>query len=159
MGPTSSSRFEITVNEGNPFDLSKDDTYYFPSGNVAANGDEREKSYMFKIYKWESTFTIDSFLRMTLHYDGSHISVISPPHVKGQQCGMCGDFNRDHRYEMLGPNECQLKNGNDMARHGLGIKRDRGNAQAQMKTVSTQRRTILSSKPDFMLTFNCTLPE
>jgi len=114
--PSSSSRFDITVNEGNSFDLSKDDTYYFPSGNVVANGDEREKSYMFKIYKWESTFTIDSFLRMTLHYDGSHVSVISPPHVKGQQCGMCGDFNRDHRYEMLGPNECQLKNGNDMAK-------------------------------------------
>ena len=62
-----------------------------------ANGDGAEKSYMFKIYKWEGTFTIDSFLRMTVHYDGSHVNIVAPPHVKGQQCGMCGDFNRDHR--------------------------------------------------------------
>merc|ERR1711915_574311 len=114
---------------------------------------------MFKIYKWESTFTIDSFLRMTLHYDGSHISVISPPHVKGQQCGMCGDFNRDHRYEMLGPNECQLKNGNDMAKAWAWDMEGSGECPSPDEDLSTQKRTILSSKPDLMLTFNCTLPE
>lgn len=113
--PSSSSRYDIIVNEGETFDISKDETYYFPSQNVVANGDGAEKSYMFKIYKWEGTFTIDSFLRMTIHYDGSHVNIVAPPHVKGQQCGMCGDFNRDHRYEMLGPQECQLRNGNEMA--------------------------------------------
>ena len=99
--PSSSSRYYITVNEDNTFDISKDETYYFPSGNVVSNGAGTEKSYLFKIYKWEGSFTIDSFLRLTVHYDGSHVSILAPPHVKGQQCGMCGDFNRDHRYNSL----------------------------------------------------------
>jgi len=113
--PSSSSRYDITVNDGETFDISKDETYFFPSQTIVANGDPVDRSYMFKIYKWEGTFTIDSFLRTTVHYDGSHVNIVAPPHVKGQQCGMCGDFNRDHRYEALGPQECQLRNGNEMA--------------------------------------------
>jgi len=113
--PTSDTRYDISVNDEETFDLSKDEAYYFPSKTVVVNGDYSESSYVFKIYKWEGTFTINSFLRMTVHYDGSHVNIVAPPHVKGHQCGMCGDFNRDHRYEMIGPQECQLRNGKDMA--------------------------------------------
>jgi len=53
---------------------------------------------------------------MMINYDGNSIQVLAGPHVKGQHCGMCGDYNRNTHYELDDPQMCPLKTGEEMAR-------------------------------------------
>jgi len=56
---------------------------------------------LFKITKWGSTYNIYSFLRVWIVFDGNFVNVVPAPSVKGQHCGLCGNYNRDKFDEMM----------------------------------------------------------
>lgn len=60
-----------------------------------AKGDE-----IFSIFKWGNTYNIYSFLKVWIVFDGSFVEIIPAPSVKGNHCGLCGNYNRDQYDEM-----------------------------------------------------------
>jgi len=57
---------------------------------------------IFKITKWGQTYNIYSFLRVWIVFDGNYVNVVPAPSVKGQHCGLCGNYNRNQYDELLG---------------------------------------------------------
>jgi len=63
---------------------------------------KRQAKEIFKITKWGSTYNIYSFLRVWIVFDGNFVNVVPAPSVKGQHCGLCGNYNRNKYDEMMG---------------------------------------------------------
>jgi len=86
------------------------------AGRVTVDGsewnvvDHEEKVLMkgdqeiFKLLKWGSTYNIYSFLKVWILYDGSFVEVVPAPSVKGQHCGVCGNYDNNRKNELLGKN-------------------------------------------------------
>lgn len=55
-----------------------------------------------KITKWGTTFNIYSFMRVWVMFDGIFVNVVPAPSVKGQHCGLCGNYNRNQWDEAIG---------------------------------------------------------
>merc|ERR1739846_268211 len=53
------------------------------------------RDYLFKIMRYKNTFTLDFFPQIMINFNGLSAQVLAGPHVKGQNCGMCGDYNRN----------------------------------------------------------------
>jgi hypothetical protein len=66
---------------------------------VPSNGPQKihksRGTEIFSIFKWGNTYSIYSFLKVWIVFDGSYVEVIPAPSVKGNHCGMCGNFNRN----------------------------------------------------------------
>lgn len=74
-----------------------------------SNGQE-----IFKIYQWGSTYNVYSFLKVWVVYDGHFANIVPAPSVKGQHCGMCGNYNRNKKDEFTGKNENLLTSSSEM---------------------------------------------
>jgi len=86
------------------------------SGRVKVNGqrvrisDDKEyfkmvkKTEVFKITKWGTTYNIYSFLKVWIVFDGNYVNVVPAPSVKGQHCGLCGNYDggKNFRDELTG---------------------------------------------------------
>jgi len=59
---------------------------------------------IFKLYKWGTTYNIYSSLKVWIMYDGTFAEVIPAPSVKGQHCGVCGNYDMNRKNELLGKN-------------------------------------------------------
>lgn len=55
---------------------------------------------IFSIFKWGETYNIYSFLKVWIVFDGSFVEIVPAPSVKGNHCGLCGNFNRNKFDEM-----------------------------------------------------------
>merc|ERR1712168_355304 len=77
--------------------------------------DKPLSKYLFKIIRTKNRFSLMFFPQMMLHYDGYSVKVLAGPHLKGQHCGMCGDYNRNTFKEFINPQMCTLKTGEEMA--------------------------------------------
>jgi len=106
------SMFEVTI-DGEEVELDDQESFLFPSRNKVA-GMVNEK-YKFRIHKWENMFSVEIPFVIIVNFDGNQIQMTASPFLKGKQCGMCGDFNRNKRFEFMGPQECLLKDGIEMA--------------------------------------------
>jgi len=62
----------------------------------------RQGKEIFKITKWGSSYNIYSYLRVWIVFDGNFVNVVPAPSVKGQHCGLCGNYNRNKYDEMTG---------------------------------------------------------
>ena len=51
--------------------------------------------------KWGSVYTIFSPYNVNVIYDGTFVQVIPAPFVKGQHCGICGNFDGNKKNEFL----------------------------------------------------------
>jgi hypothetical protein len=52
---------------------------------------------------------------MTIKVQGSHVELSAPKYLRGQACGMCGDFNQEIVGEFMTPQRCALSTGELMA--------------------------------------------
>jgi len=73
-------------------------------------------NHLFKIIHKQKTFSIMFFPQILINYDGKSIQVRVGPHMKGQHCGMCGDYNGMTHQELKNPQMCVLQSGQDMAK-------------------------------------------
>jgi len=110
--PAGYSSYELTI-DGEEIELEDQESFLYPSQTKVYSG--VTEKYQFRVHKWDNTFSVDIPFITTINYDGYQIQTIASPFLKGKQCGMCGDFNRNKRFEFVGPEDCQLKNGNEMA--------------------------------------------
>jgi len=110
--PSGYSSYELTV-DGEEVELDDQESFLFPS--QAKVYSEPTDKYQFRVHKWDKTFTVDVPFVSTVNYDGTQIMTITSSFVKGRHCGMCGDFNRNKRFEFIGGQNCLLNNGNEMA--------------------------------------------
>jgi hypothetical protein len=52
---------------------------------------------------------------MTIKVQGSHVELSAPKYLRGQACGLCGDFNQEIVGEFMTPQRCALSTGELMA--------------------------------------------
>jgi len=112
--PVTHAKFEVTI-EGQQINIGEHETYYWPSNQKLGRSDEIPSNFKIKIYRLQKTFFIESYLNVIVTTDGNYVKVLAPSHVKGQHCGMCGDFNGDHEHEFIHPQMCELSSGSEMA--------------------------------------------
>jgi len=110
--PAGYSSYELTV-DGEEVELDDQESFLFPSQEKVYS--EPTDDYHFRVHKWDNSFTVDIPFFSSVHYDGYQIMVVSTSFVMGRHCGMCGDFNRNKSFELMGDKNCLVKNGNEMA--------------------------------------------
>ena len=54
--------------------------------------------------RWGSVYTIISPYNVMVSYDGTFVQVMPAPFVKGQHCGICGNFDGNTKNELLNKN-------------------------------------------------------
>merc|ERR1712072_545752 len=69
---------------------------------------------IFTLHKWGSTVNVYSFLRVWVATDNNYVQVMPAPSVRGQHCGLCGNFNRNMFDEWTGKNEQLMTSAADM---------------------------------------------
>eukprot|EP00092_Neocalanus_flemingeri_P025744 GFUD01027909.1.p1 GENE.GFUD01027909.1~~GFUD01027909.1.p1 ORF type:complete len:741 (-),score=120.67 GFUD01027909.1:127-2277(-) len=106
---------DIGQGKQGPYDLTdKDFLYWSPTEGTKLN--TVLPDFMFKIFRRQNNYVVDFFPQMMINYDGNSVQVLAGPQVKGQHCGMCGDYNRNTYHELLDPQMCPLNTGDEMAR-------------------------------------------
>jgi len=115
MKPITHAKWEIKI-DGQELNMDPRQTYYYPSNQKLSRNDQEEPAkYKFKIYRWDREYTVDAWMNSWVSFDGNSVKVVAPAHVKGQHCGMCGDFNGSPEHELIHPQMCELKTGTEMA--------------------------------------------
>ncbi|TRY76606.1 hypothetical protein TCAL_03493 [Tigriopus californicus] len=69
---------------------------------------------IFKIFRWGSSYHVYSFLKVWVTYDGGFIEVVPAPSVKGQHCGLCGNYNRNQQDEFTAKDMSRLDSSSAM---------------------------------------------
>ena len=106
--PLKSKTFRIYVKgdeqlgKQGPFDLQDKDFLYW-SSTKGSKLNTVLPNFIFKIIRQQNSYVLDFFPHMMINYDGNSIQVLAGPQVKGQHCGMCGDYNRNTHYELDDP--------------------------------------------------------
>ena len=54
-----------------------------------------------RIVRWGGMYTIFSPYNALINYDPSMVQVLPAPWIKGQHCGVCGNFDGNKRNEFL----------------------------------------------------------
>ena len=65
--------------------------------------DKTLPQYLFKIIRNQKKLSLVFFPQIVLHYDGNSLQVLAGSHLKGQHCGMCGDYNKKTYHEFMNP--------------------------------------------------------
>merc|ERR1711974_364914 len=74
---------------------------------------KRGNTEIFGITKWGSTFNVYSYLKVWIMFDGNFVSTTPAPSVKGQHCGLCGNYNRNKWDDMMGKDMTPIKSVQD----------------------------------------------
>ena len=67
-----------------------------------------------RVFRWGSTYNVYSFLRVWMAFDGNFVEVMPAPSVKGQHCGVCGNYNKNKFDDFVGKEENVLASPADM---------------------------------------------
>ena len=56
---------------------------------------------LFRLIKWGSVYSLHSEGNVMVTFDGTFVQVTPAPYVKGQHCGVCGNFDGNTKNEFL----------------------------------------------------------
>ena len=59
------------------------------------------QAFCFRMNKWGSVYTVYSPLNAVITVDGTFVQVMPFPSVKGQHCGVCGDFDGNRKNDLI----------------------------------------------------------
>ena len=99
--PLETNKVNIKINDLD-YDLQDNGFLFWPLDQAPIHN-KVVRNYMFKIIRRQNSFVLDFFPQMMINYDGNSVQVLAGPHVKGQNCGMCGDYNRNRYHELVDP--------------------------------------------------------
>lgn len=85
-----------------PFELREND-FMFVSDKKETKVNAMETDYIFKITRNGYKHHIDFYPQMMMTFDGNYINMLAWPQIRGTNCGMCGDYNRNTFYELKDP--------------------------------------------------------
>ena len=54
-----------------------------------------------RLTKWGSVYSLHSEGNVMVSFDGTFVQAIPAPYVKGQHCGVCGNFDGNTKNEFL----------------------------------------------------------
>jgi hypothetical protein len=57
---------------------------------------------IFKVFKWGASINVYSFMRVWVSTDTNYVQILPAPSTRGDQCGLCGNFNRNQFDEYMG---------------------------------------------------------
>ena len=95
------NKIHIKINDQD-YDLQDNGFLFFPLDRAPVPNKVLH-NYLFKIIRRQNSYVLTFLPQMMINYDGNSIQVLAGPHVKGQHCGMCGDFNRNTFHEFIDP--------------------------------------------------------
>jgi len=93
-------KFEFTPTSSNSMGITKDGV----AQNVPDMGSQtfmEGKEEIAKIIKWGSVYTLHSEGNVMVNFDGTFVQIIPAPYIKGQHCGVCGNFDGNKNNEFL----------------------------------------------------------
>jgi hypothetical protein len=99
--PMENNKVQMKIND-QEFVLQDNGFLFFPK-NKAPVLNKVFQNYLFKMIRRQNSFTLTFFPQMMLNYDGNSVQVLAGPQMKGQHCGMCGDYNRNTYHEFIDP--------------------------------------------------------
>ena len=70
-------------------------------GLSSPNGIDFNIFSLFRLVKWGSVYSLHSEGNVMVSFDGTFVQVIPAPYVKGQHCGVCGNFDGNTKNEFL----------------------------------------------------------
>ena len=85
-----------------PFEMRESDFLYV-SDKKETKLNTMETDFTFKMMKTGTTFVVDFFPQVMVGFDGNSVQMIAGPQIRGTNCGMCGDYNRNKFYELKDP--------------------------------------------------------
>jgi len=88
--PTSSKSIQVTK-DGSPQDVADKGSKTYMEG----------KEEIAKLIRWGSVYTLHSEGNVMINFDGTFAQIIPAPYVKGQHCGVCGNFDGNRKNEFL----------------------------------------------------------
>jgi len=91
--PSSGSNVKITK-DGVPITLKDKEAKSF----------KEKKEEVFTLLRWGGMYTIFSQYNALINYDPSMVQVLPAPFIKGQHCGVCGNFDGNQKNEFLDKN-------------------------------------------------------
>ena len=59
------------------------------------------KTQLFTLVKWGPVYSLYSDWNVLILYDGTFVEVVPAPWVKGQHCGLCGNFDGNSKNEVM----------------------------------------------------------
>ena len=99
--PVEKDRFKIKIN-GQEMEMKTGDFLFYKPGQAPVMN-KALHNYIFNIILNNNNFLLDFFPHMMVQYDGHHVHILAGPLTKGRNCGMCGDYNRNIRHELVDP--------------------------------------------------------
>ena len=116
-----------------PIDL-KNNEFIYLNDRKPTTKNMIENDYIFKILRKETKFYVDFYPQILVEFDGNSAQILAAPQLRGTNCGLCGDYNRNVINELKDPKVryllthgaiychvydvqmCVLRNGEEMAR-------------------------------------------
>lgn len=85
-----------------PIDL-KNNEFIYLNDRKPTTKNMIENDYIFKILRKETKFYVDFYPQVLVEFDGNSAQILAAPQLRGTNCGLCGDYNRNVINELKDP--------------------------------------------------------
>ena len=85
-----------------PIDL-KNNEFIYMNDKKPTNKNIVKTDYIFKMLRKETKFYVDFYPQIMVEFDGNSVNILAAPQLKGTNCGLCGDYNRNVIDELKDP--------------------------------------------------------